>query len=115
MKSSSGWYKGCAVLLAFAALAHTAGLLRASGGRTRGTAMDAALRSMRAAHFEGMGASRSLWDFYLGFNLMLSVWLLFVSVLAWQLATLPSSALAAARGVQWSLCACLAAVAVLGF
>jgi hypothetical protein len=75
--------------------------------------MNAAVSAMHAARFSGPGASRSLWDFYFGFNLMLSVWLVFLAALAWQLGRLPGPARQAVRGIEWSLVACLAALAAL--
>jgi hypothetical protein len=43
------------------------------------------LGSMRSTHFYIMGFSRTYWDFYVGFGLFVSVFLLLAVVLAWQL------------------------------
>jgi len=41
---------------------------------------------MRSSAFEVMGASRTYWDFYLGFGLTVSVYMLLASGLLWWLA-----------------------------
>lgn len=55
---------------------------------TPAKAMDAqsVVQAMKAVHFDAMGASRSYWDFYYGFGLSLSIYMLVQSVLLWQLA-----------------------------
>jgi uncharacterized membrane protein SpoIIM required for sporulation len=40
---------------------------------------------MRSFHFDADGASRTYWDFYIGFGLMISVFLIAQSVVLWQL------------------------------
>src|SRR5437879_8543087 len=52
------------------------------------------LASMRSTHFYIMGFSRTYWDFYLGFGLFVSVFLLLAVVLAWQLGRLARESLA---------------------
>jgi len=46
------------------------------------------LQAMRTVRFDAMGASRSYFDFYMGFGHTLSITLLLQTVLLWQLATL---------------------------
>jgi hypothetical protein len=53
-----------------------------------GTAEGAVVEVMKSKHFEVMGASRSYWDFFFGFGLIITVTLLIQSVLFWQLAGL---------------------------
>lgn len=43
------------------------------------------LREMRSFRFDAEGASRTYWDFYIGFGLMISVFLFAQSVVLWQL------------------------------
>jgi hypothetical protein len=50
-----------------------------------GPAEDAAVGGMRSFHFDAMGSDRTLWDFWTGFGLTLSVHLLAFAVLVWQL------------------------------
>ena len=42
---------------------------------------------MKSLHFGVMGFTRSYWDFYVGFGLIISVLLLLVAVMLWQLAS----------------------------
>lgn len=46
------------------------------------------VREMKSYHFDVMGFSRSYWDFYLGFGLIISVCLLLLVVLLWQVSTI---------------------------
>lgn len=46
------------------------------------------LKTMMAVHFATMGASRSYFDFYMGFGWSLSIAMLMQTVLLWQMATL---------------------------
>jgi hypothetical protein len=71
--------------------------------------------SMRSSHFYILGFSRTYWDFYLGFGLFVSVFLLLAAVLAWQLGGLPAKTLSLMRGTAWALALCFAAVTVLSW
>src|SRR6202167_1795610 len=73
----------------------------------------AGLGSMRSTHFYIMGSSRTYWDFYVGFGLIVSVFLLLSVVLAWQLGGLPPESLAKMRGTAWTFALFFAAIAVL--
>ncbi|HET6329201.1 MAG TPA: hypothetical protein VFF76_00295 [Holophagaceae bacterium] len=46
------------------------------------------LRAMRSFHFDAIGVSRTYLDFYLGFGLIVSVYLLMQAVALWQLASM---------------------------
>lgn len=46
------------------------------------------LRAMTAFHFDAMGASRSYFDFFMGFGWSLSIAMLMQTVLMWQMASL---------------------------
>jgi len=70
------------------------------------------LGSMRSTHFYIMGFSRTYWDFYVGFGLFVSVFLLLAVVLAWQLGGLPAATLALMRGTGWVFALCFAAITV---
>lgn len=54
----------------------------------RGAAETAAIDSLRSLHFAVQGFSRNYWDFYFGFGIAISAFLLVQAVLLWQLATL---------------------------
>src|SRR5580692_3617344 len=68
------------------------------------------LGSMQTTHFYFMGFSRTYWDFYVGFGLFVSVFLLLAAVLAWQLGRLPPESLALMRGIAWAFALCFAAI-----
>jgi hypothetical protein len=46
------------------------------------------LRAMKTVSYHVMGVDRTFWNFYAGFGLTLSVYLLLQAVLLWQLATI---------------------------
>ena len=73
------------------------------------------LGSMRSIHFNVLGFSRTYWDFYVGFGLFVTVFLLLAAVLAWQLGRLPAETLALMPATAWTLALCFAAVAVLSW
>ena len=70
---------------------------------------------MRSTHFYIMGFSRTYWDFYVGFGLFVSVFLLLAVVLAWQLGGLPPESLALMRGTRWAFALCFAAITVVSW
>ena len=58
---------------------------------------------MKSIHFDVQGFSRSYWDFFVGFGLFVTVFLLLAAVVAWQLGRLDAETLARVRGIGWSL------------
>jgi hypothetical protein len=68
---------------------------------------------MRTVSFHVMGFNRSYWDFFSGFGLFVSVFLVFAAILAWQLGSMSREALAAMPVVRWSFAACFVLIAVL--
>ena len=73
------------------------------------------LGSMQSTHFYIMGFNRTYWDFYRGFGLFVSVFLLLAVVMAWQLGRLPPESLALMRGTSWTFALCFAAITVLSW
>jgi hypothetical protein len=73
------------------------------------------LGSMQSTHFYIMGFSRTYWNFYVGFGLFVSVFLLLAVVLAWQLGGLPPESLALMRSTAWTFALCFAAITVLSW
>jgi len=71
------------------------------------------LGGMRTTHFNVIGFSRTYWDFYVGFGLSVSVFLLLAAILAWQLRSLSAPDLRRMRLTAWSLAACFAGLTVL--
>jgi hypothetical protein len=73
------------------------------------------LGAIQSSHFNVLGFSRTYWNFYVGFGLFVSVFLLFAAILAWQLSSLPAETLRQVRSTAWALAACFAAVTVLSW
>jgi len=71
--------------------------------------------AMRSSHFLVLGFSRTYWDFYVGFGLDVSMFLLLAAVLAWQLGGLPVQMRPLMRGTAWILSLCFAAISVLSW
>ena len=108
MKTST-LYRTAAVLILLFDVGHTIGFLQSDPK----WGVDTLLASMRSIHFELQGFSRSYWDFFVGFGLLFTVFLLFAAVFAWQLGGLLPETLAHMRGTAWALALCFAAVTVL--
>ncbi len=73
------------------------------------------LGAVRSSHFKIFGFSRTYGDFYVGFGLIVSVFLLLAAILAWQLGRLPAQSLRLVRPAAWALALCFAAVTVLNW
>jgi hypothetical protein len=106
---ASVFYRIAAVLLVLFEAGHT------SGFPWSDPKWGVDLGSMRSTHFYVMGFSRTYWDFYLGFGLFVSAFLLLAVVLAWQLGGLPPESLARMRGTAWTFALCFAAITVLAW
>jgi hypothetical protein len=100
------YYRIAAVLLLLFAVAHTLGF-RQTDPTWR---VDSLVASMQSIHFNVQGFSRTYWDFFVGFGLFVSVFLLFSAVLAWQLSRLPAETLPQMRAVAWTFAICFAAI-----
>ena len=106
---ASAFYRIAAVLLLLFDAGHTSGFPWSDPK----WAVD--IGSMRSTHFYIMGISRTYWDFYVGFGLFVSVFLLLAMVLAWQLGGLRPESLALMRGTAWTFAFCFAAITVLSW
>jgi hypothetical protein len=102
-------YRIASVLLLLFAVGHTVGFLQIDPK----WGVDAMIKEMRSIRFDVLGSNRTYWDFYVGFGLFVSVFLVFLAVLTWQLGSLPAAALASMRGTAWSLAICFGAVSIL--
>lgn len=102
-------YRVASVLLLLFALGHTLGF-RSTDPQW---GVDTLIGSMRSIHFDVQGFNRSYWDFYVGFGLFVSVFLLFAAVLAWQLSGLSAETLSSMRGIAWVFAGCFVAVTIL--
>jgi hypothetical protein len=108
---ASTLYRISAVLLLLFTVGHTLGFRQADPKWQ----VDPLVGAMRSIHFEVQGFSRTYWDFFVGFGLFVSVFLLFAAVLAWQLSSLPAVTLARMRGIAWTFAFCFVAVAILSW
>jgi hypothetical protein len=106
---STVFYRIASVLLAIFAVLHTIGFRQTDPTWI----VDALLRSMQSIHFAVQGFSRSYWDFFVGFGLFVTVFLLFAAILAWQLSRLPAESLVRMSGIAWAFAICFAAITVL--
>lgn len=93
-------YRLATYLLLIFSIAHTFGGLLYPP--SRGPAGDAVVESMKSVHFMFNGADCTFYEFYLGFGLLVSVFLLCSAALTWHLSRFPSGN-AALRPVAWSL------------
>ncbi|MGA9356442.1 MAG: hypothetical protein WBV46_22330 [Terriglobales bacterium] len=104
-------YRVSSVLLLIFATGHTLGFRNTDPK----WGVDSLIGSMRSIHFDVQGFSRSYWDFYVGFGLFVTVFLVFAAVLSWQLGNLAPVTLAAMRGPRWTLVVCFASVTILNW
>jgi hypothetical protein len=77
--------------------------------------VDALLGSMQSIHFVVQGFNRTYWDLFVGTGFNVSVFLLFLAIIAWQLGGLPSTALSLMRRTGWALVLCFFAVTILSW
>ena len=107
------------LLRATSALTFAHALLNSFAGLLSGTSKNqeefSLLNAMKALHFDAMGSLRTYWDFYFGFGLFLTVNLLLISALLWQLASLAMAEPAIARPFVGLLCIAFLAFAVLSW
>ena len=73
------------------------------------------IEAMKSRVFDAMGAQRSYWDFYFGFGVIISAFLLALSVVLWQLGALARNGAAPLRPVIASLLVMFVANAILGW
>jgi len=104
-------YRVASVLLLLFAVGHTVGFRQTDPG----WGVDAIVASMKATRFEIQGFKRTYDDFFVGFGLFVSAFLLFAAVVAWQLGGTSKATLLAMPGITWGLAICLVAVAVLSW
>lgn len=109
--TSSLFYRIAAVLILLFAVGHTVGFLQSDPS----WGVDSLLSSMKSIHVNIQGFSRSYWEFFVGFGLLVSVFLLFAAVLAWQLGGVAAEALARMRVIAWAFALCFAVITVLSW
>jgi hypothetical protein len=104
-------YRIASVLLILFALGHTLGFRRVDPR----WGVDSTIGALRSTHFDVQGLNRTYWDFYVGFGLFVTVLLVFVAVLSWQLGGLSKEALSAMPLVTWGLAICFVLVTFLSW
>src|SRR5205809_325530 len=84
------WLRAAAFLQGLGTILHTMATASgtASGSATPGSEERALLAAMRGFHFDIMGSSRSVWDFYRGYEFSMTVVFAVLAVLMWQLSNL---------------------------
>lgn len=92
-------YRIAAVVLVLFAVGHTFGFIAFRPESVEGLAV---YHAMNGVHFDFNGAPRSYGDFYLGFGLLVTAYLLFCAVLAWYLGGLAVSQPRAIGYLAWA-------------
>jgi hypothetical protein len=104
-------YRIAAVFIVLFAIGHTFGFRQSDPS----WGVEALVGSMRSIHFDVQGFSRTYWDFFVGFGLFVSVFLLLAAVVAWQLGGLSAETLALMRRVSWGLALSFVALTILSW
>ena len=110
MKAST-LYRIAAVLILLFAVGHTIAFLQSDPEWK----VDSLLASMKSIHFNIQGFNRNYWDFFVGFGLFVTIFLLFAAVLAWQLGGVAAETLARLRPVAWVFALCFATITILSW
>ena len=110
MKASL-FYRIAAVLILLFDIGHTVGFLQ----HDPEWKVDSLIGSMKSIHFAIQGFSRSYWDFFVGFGLFVTVFLLLAAAVAWQLGRLDAETVTRVRGIGWSLALCFVVLTFLSF
>jgi hypothetical protein len=103
------WLRIASVIAVINAAFHTIGLLTPP----RDPEANAAVLAMQAHQFNAMGSMRTFWDFYFGFSLSITVSLLLVAMLCWQLGDLAKVDAGRARPLIGSVCLATCSFAIL--
>ena len=111
MKTST-LLKIAAVLMFLYFAGHTSGAPWTPGETPTSMAV---VDAMKSDHFPVIGVSRSYWDFYFGFGLIISVMQLFQAVILWQLGTLAKTEAVRLRPIIAVFCASLVINAILSW
>ena len=102
-------YRISSGLLVLFALGHTIGFRHVDPSWNA----DAVVAGMRSVSFDVQGFHRSYWDFFTGFGLFVSVFLVFAAVLAWEFGSMSQERLSTIPIQRWSFAICFVFIAVL--
>ncbi len=106
------WLRVAALLQALGTVAHT---MASFDSPSRGPGEEAVFNVMRAYRFDIMGVTRSHWDFYVGYELFITVTFAFLSVLMWQLSSLSRTAPEHARPLTVTILICEIFMSIMGW
>jgi hypothetical protein len=104
-------YRISSGLLVLFALGHTIGFRRVDPRWN----VDGVVNGMRSVSFDVQGLHRTYWDFFSGFGLFVSVFLVFAAILAWQFGSMSRERLSAIPIQRWSFAICFVFIAVLSW
>ena len=104
-------YRVASGLLVLFAIGHTLGFRRTDPR----WGADSVVGSMRTTRFNVDGLSRTYWDFFTGFGLFVTVFLLFAAILAWELGGLVKDQLMPLLVVSWAFAICFVCITVLSW
>lgn len=104
-------FRIASVLIALFALGHTLGFRQVDPQWK----INSILESLQKTSFVTQGFTRTYWDFYVGFGLFCSVFLLFTAIVAWSLGGMSPAAIEEARLLAWSLTLAFGLVFVLSW
>jgi len=104
-------YRVASGLLVLFAIGHTLGFRRTDPK----WGADSVVDSMRTTRFNVDGFSRTYWDFFTGFGLFVTVFLLFAAILAWELGGLGKDPLMFLPIVRWAFAICFVGITVLSW
>jgi hypothetical protein len=102
-------YRISSVLLVLFAVGHTIGFRQVDPS----WGADAVANGMRSVSFEVQRFNRTYWDFFTGFGLFVSIFLLFAAVLAWRFGSISPALLSAMPVERWSFAFCFVLIAIL--
>jgi hypothetical protein len=106
-------YRIAAYLLVFFCAGHTAGGMLSE--KRLGPGADAVFSAMKSVHFDFNGATVTWYGFWFAFGLMVSVFLLFSSVVAWRLDSVEPKSWPMVSTIAWALVASHACNAILSW
>ena len=104
-------FRVAAILIGLFAAGHTFGF-RQIDPRWQ---IDTLIASMQQTRFAAQGWPRTYWDFYVGFGLFVSVFLVLAAGTCWLLGSVPMEVLWHVRGLGWLLTGAFALVTVLSW
>ena len=104
------WLRVASVITLLYCAGHTTGMPWTPALGPRETAL---LAEMNAARFDVVGATRTYWDFYVGFGITISLFLLLLAGMLWQLGGLERRQPGVARPITAALCIAFIANAVI--